>query len=406
MNPLIMKYFAKRDPQIAERYGHLVDDNKEIEDAQNAQKRQNALGMIGQGLENMVTAGGRARGFNSNSSGFWNDFGNAKDRDVTNARQKKQDAIDGLLTGDKLEWQGVERERQGQDWANADQDRERKKTLEAREDADYARTQAIQKAEDDPNSPQSVMYRKFAKKIRPDLSFDGMSATEIKGMQAPIKKMYEIDENNKSLVQAAKEKNLRMAESRDQRNYERDLKREEKMEGMRVGDLGYANTVEDAKDLKQAMELKKDFDSKLDEMIALREKHNGGALLNREDVARGKQLSKDLLLAYKNMAKLGVLSKSDEDIINAIVPEDPLEYNSPLAAMQGQDPTLNRLKKFREDGQKNWATKMEMRLRKGSPGLQKTTPKFPLQVRDKNGRVATVSSAEELAEAQAEGFSP
>src|SRR5690606_37773603 len=100
---------------------------------------------------------------------------------------------------------------------------------------------------------------------------------------------------------------------------------------------GVALTKDDAKKLKDAGEKKASFDRKLGEMIALREKY-GGDVLNREAVARGKQLSKDLLLAYKDLSKLGVLSQSGEAILNAIIPEDPLNFN--LSGLVGQDPTM------------------------------------------------------------------
>lgn len=154
------------------------------------------------------------------------------------------------------------------------------------------------------------------------------------------------------------------AEARNERRYQAGVLRDEKMQALQTP-YGMANTVYDAKQLNDAHLAKQGFDNNLDQMIALREKNNGGALFNREDVARGKQLSKDLLLEYKNMAKLGVLSKSDEDIINAIIPEDPLEYNSPLAAIQGQDPTLARLKAFKSDSDKNFKDGISTRTRSG-----------------------------------------
>ncbi len=118
------------------------------------------------------------------------------------------------------------------------------------------------------------------------------------------------------------------------------------------------------KQLKVGIESKANFDGKLDELIALRTKHSGGAVLNREDVGRANQLSKDLLLSYKDMAKLGVLSASDEAILNKIIPSDPLEYNSPLAAIQGQDPILENMKKFKADSEKDYQTKLGNRLRR------------------------------------------
>jgi len=153
-------------------------------------------------------------------------------------------------------------------------------------------------------------------------------------------------------------------EARDERRFQAGIKLDEKKQGLKTP-FGYANTEDDAKKLKESFESKSTFDNKLEQMIALREKHKGGNFSNREDVARGKQLSKDLLLEYKNMAKLGVLSKNDEDIIRAIIPDDPLEYNSPLAAIQGQDPTLAKLKAFQADSNKDFQTRVNTRTRAG-----------------------------------------
>lgn len=153
-------------------------------------------------------------------------------------------------------------------------------------------------------------------------------------------------------------------ESRDERRFQADSAKAEKNQALETP-YGRANTPDDAKQLKEGHLSKKAFDNKLQQMIDLRERNSGGAIFNREDVARGKQLSKDLLLEYKNMAKLGVLSKSDEDIINAIIPEDPLEYNSPLAAVQGQDPTLARMKAFKADSDKNFRDGIAIRTRSG-----------------------------------------
>lgn len=153
-------------------------------------------------------------------------------------------------------------------------------------------------------------------------------------------------------------------EARDERRFQAGLVRDEKMQGLQTP-YGTANTIDDASKLKAAHELKNSFDNKIDQMIELRKKHGGGAIWNREDVARGQQLSKDLLLAYKDMAKLGVLSQSDEAILNKIIPEDPLQYNSPVAAIQGQDPTLTRLQSFKADSNKDFETRVSTRTRAG-----------------------------------------
>ncbi len=130
----------------------------------------------------------------------------------------------------------------------------------------------------------------------------------------------------------------------------------------RTTPFGVARTPDDAKNLKAAAELKSNFDSKLQEMIELRKKHGGGQMLNRDDQARGKALSDDLLLAYKDLSKLGVMSKTDEAILRRIIPADPLQYNSPLAAIQGQDPTMTQMTKFKSDSDADFQTRLKNRI--------------------------------------------
>lgn len=158
-------------------------------------------------------------------------------------------------------------------------------------------------------------------------------------------------------------------EARDERRFQAGIVRDEKMQGLKTP-YGLANTVDDAKQLKEAHEAKFNFDSKIQEMIDLRKKY-GTEYLNREAVARGKQLSKDLLLEYKNMAKLGVLSKADEDIINAIIPADPLGQDW----APGQDPILSNLTKFKADSDRDFATRVQTRTREGISQSQTAGPR-------------------------------
>lgn len=131
---------------------------------------------------------------------------------------------------------------------------------------------------------------------------------------------------------------------------------------LEVPGIGVALNREDAKIMKDAVEQKAKFDRQLGEMIELRKKY-GAEVANRSAVRRGKQLSKDLLLTYKNLAKLGVLSKSDEDIINAIIPSDPLEFN--VSGLFGQDPTLVQLESLRNDVEQDFLTTVRNRMRDG-----------------------------------------
>jgi len=144
--------------------------------------------------------------------------------------------------------------------------------------------------------------------------------------------------------------------------------------------LGYARTRDDAKKIKEATELKDQFNNILGEMIALRggregsgwkgtgqkgldyEKGYGSEVFNREAVGRGKQLSKQLLLKYKDMARLGVLSQADENILNQIIAKDPLAFDF----VPGQDPIMTNLKGLQGDVEADFTSKIAGRLRNPS----------------------------------------
>jgi len=231
----------------------------------------------------------------------------------------------------------------------------------------------------DPGSDESKYLREFARNTYPNLQLnETVSADQLKMLLPLAEKKFSIEENNKARLEAARmqaetrkdirtENALSRADRNAQRGNEIQDKREIKNEELKVGSLGYAITAQDAKDLKSATVMKASFDSKLAEMIALRQKHNGGTIIDREDVGRARQLSKELLLAYKNIAALGVLSQSDEAILNAIIPSDPLEYNSPLAALQGQDPVLHKMLQFQKDTNDSYRMNLGLRLKGGAP---------------------------------------
>jgi hypothetical protein len=190
-------------------------------------------------------------------------------------------------------------------------------------------------------------------------------------------KMFEVEKNKEDRLLARQDRANDRSERREDREFLKNEKKEEKLAQLQTP-FGLANTAQDAKDLKEGFESKRSFDSKIDEMISLRKKF-GGEVANREAVARGKQLSKDLLLEYKNMAKLGVLSAADEAIINAIIPDDPLAFSA--ASLVGQDPILSNLQKFRQDSENNFKTKVATRTRAGlqdfASGKASTQPELP-----------------------------
>ena len=221
---------------------------------------------------------------------------------------------------------------------------------------------------DDPNSQESMQAREYFKRVVPGVEnklggFDQLSATQVKELAPGLYTAYnaQADRDAKAADRAAaREQSVALRNYTNQGKVNAaEAKQTEKMEQLRIGDLGFAQTPEDAKHLKDAVETKASFDSKLDELIKLRE-DKGVEYLDREAVGRGKQLSKELLLDYKNLAKLGVLSQSDEAIINAIIPSDPLGQDFAM----GQDPILSGLKKWKGDLNRDYQTKLNNRLRR------------------------------------------
>lgn len=160
----------------------------------------------------------------------------------------------------------------------------------------------------------------------------------------------------------AQQESRRLAEERLKVSKEaRDEAREDKKlrdERERETPFGLARTRTDANKIKDGYVAKQSFDRKLQEMIDLR-KEFGAEFADRTAVERGKQLSKDLLLTFKDMKKLGVLSQADEAIINAVIPPDPLAIS---VSVSGGDPLLNRLEKFKSDMNADFETTLETML--------------------------------------------
>ncbi len=182
---------------------------------------------------------------------------------------------------------------------------------------------------------------------------------------------------------------------------ERNKKEQERHDELYVPSLGLAYTTNDAKVLKDGLEEKQKFDRKLGEMIELRKKY-GYEVLDRSAVSRGTQLSNELLVSYKKMAALGVLSQSDEKIINAVIPKDPLAMG--LTAT-GEDPIMTQLSGLQDSVGKDFTNTVKARVKEPEQAkpTQGAAAQFPRQVM-KGNQMATVSNEKDLAEAMQEGW--
>jgi hypothetical protein len=291
---------------------------------------------------------------------------------------------------------------------------------------EMARTRGL----NDPKSPASFVARNIARRRLaesggdPNMITDAMSALDIAELERGVSGL-ESTATRKQIAadaRASRENALRIAllereaarerreqERRDarearesERREAREAREEEKREA-RMTPFGEAQTEDDAKKLKDAAEIKDSFDRQLNELIELR-RRKGAEVMDREAVARAKGLANDLLLKYKDMAKLGVLSKYDQEILDEIIPSDPLQWNA--SSLMGQDPTLTKLVKFREDVDADFKNRLAIRLRRPKASASRASASgagFPRIVK-KGTQAAIVSNAEEYREALAEGF--
>lgn len=240
-----------------------------------------------------------------------------------------------------------------------------------------------QRARDmDVNSEESKMARALAIKmgVNPEIA-KNLTAAKFKETSPVMEKMYAVEQARLARQDAAATR----AESKAARQFEKDQILETT--------YGTARTADDAKQLKGAAETKAKFDAQLEELIALR-KDKGVEYLDRESVARAKQLSRDLLLGYKDLAKLGVLSQSDEAILNDIIPNDPLGQDW----APGQDPTLHKLEKFQGDVNRDFDSRLDQRLRNpNNPQRKSQQGKAPSKSKPKtitqNGHTYTLNEA-------------
>lgn len=235
----------------------------------------------------------------------------------------------------------------------------------------------------DPNSKESLNFRKMMESQFPKIAaqygddWANVSAADQDNIFKPLQLKETVEARKQAAALLAGEKQAKL---------------EEKNELMNTS-YGQARTPDDAKKIKEAGVLKKNFDAKLDELITLRKDKKGGAIWDREAVNRAKALSKDLLLDYKSLSQLGVLSQSDMHILNTIIPDDPLAFRNPVEAIQGQDSILSKMEAFKADKQKDFDNRLGEMLRNPVQQKQAGGPPPPpkmVKIADPKGIVRNI----------------
>jgi len=362
----ILDKLAKEQPGLVAQYKERMAKGDDA--VKEANKQQDWMGL--------ANIGGKAFTDFSNSQkedvilkNSWQNMGNAP-----KVVEAKRSEYDGSAL-DKIGAQGVER-------AKESRNRDESMFINEQKYAQQDKANATEAKMKDPASAESAQARAYLMKIAPGsenmANFENLSAAQIEKVAPGLFDKYKMDVSERNNALNRQSQSADRAAMREQNMLSRSgvqadkaaaatEKKNEKMEQLRVGDFGYAQTPDDAKQLKLAVETKAGFDARLTELIKLREDY-GGEVLNREAVGRAKQLSKELLLQYKEMAKLGVLSVSDEKILNAIIPDDPLEIQM-FQTVTGQDSIAHKLEKFKIDTNNDYDKKMNNRLRReGRPG--------------------------------------
>lgn len=91
--------------------------------------------------------------------------------------------------------------------------------------------------------------------------------------------------------------------------------------------VGMALTKDDAKKGKEILGNTNDLVTQLDNLVNLREEH-GAEFWNRSAVSSGKAAATNLKLLIKDAAKLGVMSEQDKELLDTMIPDDPLKIDA------------------------------------------------------------------------------
>ena len=115
--------------------------------------------------------------------------------------------------------------------------------------------------------------------------------------------------------------------------------------------VGFALTKDDAKKGKEILDITNDLASQLDSLIELRS-DKGAEFLDRDSVSRGKAAATNLKLMIKDAAKLGVMSEQDKELLDTMIPDDPLQVDvltdTPAQLQEVRRIYVNRLNSFFE----------------------------------------------------------
>lgn len=189
-------------------------------------------------------------------------------------------------------------------------------------DMEQGKKDVEMKLRNDANSDISKQYQQllgqFLKKDPSDPTILGLTANQIAEKIPAVEKLA-------SMRQQDELTRLKLEENRLLKTQMAQQKADKTTDELWTP-MGQAKTKNDAKIIKDIYMGYEGSRSNLDELIDLR-KQKGAEVADRKSVNRAKTIAADLTVQYKDLAKLGVLSKDDYRLLERLIPSDPLQFD-------------------------------------------------------------------------------
>lgn len=189
-------------------------------------------------------------------------------------------------------------------------------------DMEQGKKDVEQKLRNDANSDISKQYQQllgqFLKKDPSDPTILGLTANQIAEKIPAVEKIA-------SLRQQDDLTRLKLEENRLLKTQLAQDKKDKSSDELWTP-MGQAKTKNDAKVVKDIYTSHEGATRNLDTLIALR-KEKGAETMDRQAVQLAKTTAAELTAQYKDLYKLGVLSKDDYVLLGKVVPADPLQVD-------------------------------------------------------------------------------
>jgi hypothetical protein len=318
---------AQVQQAILEKY-RAASDSADVDKAADEAKRNRTIANVAQALEGMGRARSMARGAKGVDAGFYEGLKSDADKSLAEARAKRKDRMDSVLTEDSLGWQDRERAQKQKGWD-------------------------IDDAYNDPSSGQSkairAQYAQMFPHLAKDPGFEGLSANDIKnGLSDPLKLKESIEARKEAALQRSADRQAMLgartqdkadAKAEKEENYQASVK----IPGLEV-QPGFRPTPEAAKKVRDAKATRDSMSATLDALEGVY--NDSGTNMVGDDSNTQSSLVESLKMELKNLQTLGALSGSDYASLERQIP-DPTSFGENAKGMVGLDSFKSKVAAFR-----------------------------------------------------------